>query len=275
MTADATLTKPVSVWPYFDKIALWLRQPADKAALAALRQHCAQLHVGNRRARFDGNFHQRLELKQPPDAALRWIASRDDALINQIEVALDFVFANWVDRDDAYDFLDQHMVRRWHGKQRVFIHAGKNKTRYDAQRSARNSLVLYRQIYSRITGELCVMHLEWRANGLHAVRAAGISPGKDLLKFDHREFWKKRLVLCRIVAEDRVGRYLHNRTHSRKRRQPDDRDHRTGHVICNSVGTMQEMIDKYGARFGIQRVMEKLPIEAFLPSDTPYCSIPS
>jgi hypothetical protein len=267
IAATTTLTKTESVWPFFDKVAVWLRRPASKTALAELKKQCGHLHVGNHRARFDGNFRQRLELKQPTDAALRWLAARDDALINQIEVALDFIFGNWADRDDAYDFLNRHLVRRWHGKrQEIRVYAGKAQTRYDGPRAARNSLVLYRQEFSRVTGELCAVHFEWRLRGARAVRGAGISSGQCLLKFDHRAFWERRLLLCDIEPE-RLGRYLRNQTEGSKSRVTGKLDSRTGHVVINGCSTVQEIIDRY-SRLRIQRVMTRLPVNDWLPAST-------
>jgi hypothetical protein len=71
-------------------------------------------------------------------------------------------------------------------------------TRYDADRAAQNGIVFYKEDHSRITGEEYCLHLEWRLNRLRAVRAAGIETGQDLLKFDHRAFWQKRLRLYEV-----------------------------------------------------------------------------
>ena len=49
-----------------------------------------------------------------------------------------------------------------------------------------------------MTGELNCLHLEWHLNGVRAVWNAGILSGADLLKWDHRAFWNKRLLLYEI-----------------------------------------------------------------------------
>jgi hypothetical protein len=241
--------------------------------LAILKGESGHLHVGRQPARFDASFRQRLELKQPSARALRWIANREDALINGTEVAVDFVFANWAERDDALEFLHRHLVRRWHGQHRIRVLSGAAATRYDARRTARNVLVLYRQTFSRITGELCVLHLEWRANGSRAVRATGISSGKDIVEYDHRTFWTKRLLLYDIDPA-RLGKYLRNRSRITKSRVATACDRRIGHVVCASVDTMQDLIDEYGAVFRIQRAMQRIPADALLPAPTLLCSIP-
>ena len=76
------------------------------------------LFAENKPARFDFNLKQQLELRQPTYEALRWIASRNDVLINRVEVSLDFVFGGDEERDDAFEFLHRHLVRRWHRRHR-------------------------------------------------------------------------------------------------------------------------------------------------------------
>ena len=54
-------------------------------------------------------------------------------------------------------------------------------------------------------------------NGLKAVRRAGIKSGQDLLEFDHRRFWKKRLQFYE-VDRGRLGRLIRNRRSSKRSR---------------------------------------------------------
>jgi hypothetical protein len=252
---------PLAVSPYFDKVAVWLKQPIDRATIAKLRKQCGGLHVGNYRARFDRSYRQRLEFKQPKYAALIWIAWQTSGLINSVEVASDMTFANRRQVEEAQEFLNYHLCRRWHGNQHVHIHYD---TRYDASPWARNKIVLYPQRHSRITGECDVLHLEWRAIGVDAVRRAGISSGQDLLNFDHRKFWEKRLLLLDTTPE-RIGLYLRNRRQGTRSRMPNRLDERQGTVVLDSVFSMQELIDECGRCFDIRRVMTELPSEPFLP----------
>jgi hypothetical protein len=200
--------KPQAIYPYFDVVVVWLRTPADRRTLAQLRKDCGHLHVSNRRARFDKERTQRLEFKQPSDAVLRWIGTRADGLINYVEVALDFIYASAEERDAADKFFDRHIVRRWHGRNQE-IRRFHNVVRYDGPRTARNSLKQYSEDHSRITGELYCLRVEWRINGAQAARAAGIIRPRDVLTFNHRKFWKKRLVLVAVDA-GRLGRLLRN-----------------------------------------------------------------
>ena len=276
--------KPSAIHPYFDKIQFWLLKPVDRATIARLRKQCGRggLYVENRRARFDARYRQRVELRQPSDQALRWLARHDDALINRAEVTIDLVFKSWAERDDAFDFLHRHLVRRWHGKrQQIRVYKAEDKrtsggTRYDAGRWAANRIVFYREEHSRITGELASLHLEWRLNGLKAVRSAGIESGQDLLEFDHRQFWQKRLLLYEVDCQ-RLGRLIRNCLSGKRSRVSAIKqtsgyrvniDGRTGETHRRVAGTVQELIDSFQRvreRVRVKRALSPLSNETLLP----------
>ena len=273
--------KPSAIHPYFDKIQFWLLKPVDRATIARLRKQCGRggLYVENRRARFDARYRQRVELRQPSDQALRWLARHDDALINRAEVTIDLVFKSWAERDDAFDFLHHHLVRRWHGKrQQIRVYKAEDKrtsggTRYDAGRWAANRIVFYREEHSRITGEIACLHLEWCLNGLKAVRSAGIESGQDLLEFSHRRFWEKRLLLYKIDRR-RLGRLIRNRVTGKRSRVSEIKqtggfkisiDGRTGEVHARGYDTIQELIDRFKASNRIHRALLPISNEMLLP----------
>jgi len=220
--------KPVSVHAYFDKIAFWVTKPLDISTKTKLRQHCGHVHIGNRRARFNRKFIQRIELKQPSESSLRAVAGLPSAYINQAEAALDLVFKSTRERDQGYEFLDYHLVRRWHGKrQQIRVVAGKAETRYDAGRYAANSIITYKENHSRVTGELDCIHIEWRAARRKAVRSIGITLARDAVRFDFHQFWQNRLLLFAAEPE-RIGRYLRNRRDGSRSRAADRDDKKQG-----------------------------------------------
>ena len=63
--------EPLAVYPYFDKVQVWLKHLADDATIAKLRRQCGYLFADNRHARFGQGYRRRIELKQPGDGALR------------------------------------------------------------------------------------------------------------------------------------------------------------------------------------------------------------
>jgi hypothetical protein len=288
MRTHIALPEPIGIYPYFDKIQFWVRKPLDQKAIGWLGKQCGQggIHTENRPARFNRRYRQRIELRQPTKKALQWLVSRDDALINRGEIAFDLVFKYRAERDEAWEFLHQHLIRRWHGKRqeiRVIRNGTKIRstadewgigdTRYDASRLAPNTILFYRQEHSRITGEVNCLHVEWRLNGLKAVRAVGIESGQDLLEFDHRVFWQKRLLLY-TVNRQRLGRLLRNRITGKRRRTPEihqsgrygyDIEGKTGEVYARSYDTVQELIDKLRSSCRIDRALVSISNEALLP----------
>jgi hypothetical protein len=265
-------------------VQAWIREPMDRTTLTELRELCGRggIYAENAPARFNTRYRQRIELRQPTMRALSWLARRDDALINRAEIAVDYLFDNWAGRDDAFDFVHQHIVRRWHGKKqeiRVFKPSRRTDTdrlggtRYDAGRSSPNSIVLYPEKHSRVTGELACLHLEWRLNGLKSVRAAGIRSGRDLIEFNHRQFWQKRLMLYAINRE-RLGRLIRNRARGNRSKVPEFRpingfkinwDKRTGDVWIRAHDTVQEVIDQLKASHRIYRALAPISNEVLLP----------
>jgi hypothetical protein len=242
-------------YAYFDQIQFWVRRPLDRQTRDWLEKQCGQggLHPEDKPARFDARYRQRLNMFQPNEQALRFLAERHDALINRIEVTIDYIL-DGAPREDLFDFFHRHQIRRWHGKKQ-HIRLVEGETRYDASQWSPNKIAMYGQSSSRVTGETNCLHLEWHLNGLKAVRNAGIRCGADLLQFDHREFWKKRLLLCDVDRE-RLGRLLKNRASGRRSKTVKmmewknksftyrvNPDARLGEIYVHSYDTTQEVID--------------------------------
>jgi hypothetical protein len=284
MRTNIALPSPIGAHRYFDKIQFWVPKPLDQRTIVWLRGQCGEggLFVADGPAPFGRGFCQRVELRQPSEKALLWLAQRNNALINRVEITLDLSFKYRADVGEARDFFHQHLVRRWRRKSqevRVFRspprddHPGTGETRYDAGGRAPNRLVIYAEDHTRATGELNCLHVEWRLNGLRAVRAAGIEAGQDVPKFDHRAFWQKRLLLYR-VDRPRLGRLYRNRVTGRRRRTPEisslgryayDIESRTGEVCARLCETVQELIDKFKPSFRIHRALIRIPNESLLP----------
>ncbi len=274
MTANIprpTLTKkpPGAVHFYFDKIAVWLRQPASPDDIRRLRRHAGHLYVTNTPARFGQGFRQRLEFKQPDSDVIAFLATRSDALVNAIEFSFDLAFADVLEREEAFEFLHRHLVRRWHGRRQQvrFVGAGAEEagggaggTRYDGTRAAPNRLVLYQEEASRITGEVVpLLHLEWRANGVRAVTAAGVASVVDLVGFDHQAFWRHRLRLLEVIDNEKLGRLIRQAQTGRKEGPivmegyGVSADSRFG-LILMRYHSVQEIIDDYGRGLRQERV---------------------
>jgi hypothetical protein len=288
-----SVPKPRAVRPYFDKLQIWLPVPANDEELAQAKSGCGQggLFSECKTARFDAKFQQRIELRQPTDAGLHWAAKHHDGLVNRLEVTLDYVFDCEADRDAAFNFFHRHLVRRWHGKkQKIKLVRGDSsrrsrkrsepqlveeievgETRYDAGR-APNKIVFYQEEFTRVTGELHCLHLEWHLNGVRSLRSAGIHSLADLLQFDHRGFWRKRLLLFEIDAE-KLGRLVRNKRNRTRSRTAAfgtyrfghlfNRDAKFGNLMIRACVTAQELIDRTGATFRVHRALVGIPTGFF------------
>jgi hypothetical protein len=116
--------------------------------------------------------------------------------------------------------------------------------------------------------------MEWRANVLRAVQAAGIKSAADLLQFDHHAFWKKRLLLVDVEIE-RLGRIFRNRANKTRSRTPAfetdwrgverNMDRYWGEVIVRSVGSLQELLDTHGREVRVNRALLPISNSAWLP----------
>jgi hypothetical protein len=274
LSDNAPPVNPSSVVPYFDCIVLWLRRPVDATTLRKLAKRCAHLEHEERPGRWDRSFHQRLDFKQPNDDALRWIATRSDGIVNYVEVALDLAFPTAPDQLANRDYLDRHLVRRWHRRSQGIRWEGDDRyddelTRYDAPPAARNKIALYAQDYSRITGELNCLHLEWRLVGLEATRATGLSEPRRYRNFDHRSFWRSRLRLY-AVEPGRLGRLFNNRKAGTRRHSITFEDERLGARLLSQYGdTAQDMLDWLGSH-RISHVLTPLDTEPYLPCESLY-----
>jgi hypothetical protein len=270
-----TTPRPIAVCGYIDVIRCWLRNPLSDSDLAWLREHAGGLHVHDGPSRFDYNFVQRITLYQPREA-LEWLSRRNDVSPNYAEFSLDWVFASEGDRIAAFRATACTLVKQHHRAQGIrFVGEGDHLTLYSGPRTAPNVIAVYADKPSKITGEPCV-HVEWRAKGVPALRRAGIHSIRDLLDFDHRQFWRDRLILCEVNRRG-LGRRYNNWTRKSRRRAPwviryaggfsYDVDLRAGSIIARACGTTQGVIDHCGKHFNVRPCLTRITdIDHLLPA---------
>lgn len=272
LTGNSCRIKPISTWAYFDRVQFWTKHPLVQEEKAHLRAASGYLYCKVGSARFDYRYRCRVELHQPKPASLEWIAMRKDAHVNRVDFALEWCFVNEEEKSAFRKFINTHKARRWHnsdyGIREIEGEAG---TVYDAPRGAPSGLVTYKDPISRISGELFVYRIEWRALGMRGVRPCGIFSPDDLLAFDHHAFWKKRLLLY-SADEERVGRYYLNCNAAKRRRQLTrhkgrNQFRRAGHILLNGeFTTIQEFIDRYRKAFRITRALDYIDVSEWLPN---------
>ncbi len=274
----AQAIRPSAVYSYIDKAQIWLRHPLSEEQLLWLQNNCrGKLHVRTRPKRL-GRFHyvQRIQLRQPSNEVLQFFSERNDALLNIAEVALDWVFADQDTRDDAFNFVCSHHVKRHHRDQGVRSYPGRSgNTRYSGPRKAPNVLAIYADKPCRITGDLYCVHLDWRIRTVAGLRRIGITSAADLIALNHHVFWTKRLLL-QAVDQVHLGRLVNNFAKSSKRRRPwvqqwtqsgliYDYDRRAGSIIKHAFRTTQEVIDELGRTIRLTACLHNIDVRHLLP----------
>jgi len=265
---------PSNIYAYFDKITVWLKQPVSSEELKWLSEQCGKggLHVKYRSARFDASLVERLQLRQPNQEALIWLAKRNDVHLNFVEAGLDWPFDAEILKDEAWQFVCKYQMKKYHREHGIRFVAG--VTRYTGPRSAPNVLAIYCDKPCRLTGEIYCTHLDWRMKGAATLRRVGIFSVADLLNFDHRLFWSTRM-LFRAMAPAKLGRRYWNHYRKGKRRGrwvvkskngfEYDMDARTGGTIIRALGSTQAVLDEYRKRFDVNRCLVPINHAHLLP----------
>ena len=252
--------------------------------ISTLDRRCGgDLHVHDKQQPFHPKYRQRLQLPQPTNHALTYLLNRVGAAhqINYLELPLDLTTTSASDAQKLQEFFEVYWVQTHRGKLRVGSYGG---TAYSANRGkARNSHTIYSDRPSKVTGEEFCCHLEWRISGRPAVRAAGFESLVDLLEFDHRAFWEKKLRL-RAIDKQKLGRIC---TRTRRRKpgckkstpgQPVDIDAIAGAAVIRASttpnpspmrphGSVQEVIDycRLSLKLNPASALVELPNDQFLP----------
>ena len=246
-------------------------EPPPPSELVALDEQCGGgLHKEWKRKRWDPKYQMFVQLFQPYDAALAYLATLDDVLLNRGEVALDLIFASEQELDAAHEIVSKHHRQRWHGEQEVRFY---KITRYSAGPRAANKLANYADKACRITGEVFCLHIEWRLIGAQALRRAGLGTVGELLEFDHRRFWQDRLLLQSVNLEALGRQFSMHVLNKGRRRGPWIEYVNTGHEVMCSVGSqaagtkgsVQALVDQYRKQFDVGRCLEDIEVEALLP----------
>ena len=219
---------------------------------------------------------QRLQLKQPSREALQSLSTLDGAVLNSIELSLDWVFDDASSRNDAYDFVCRYHVKKYHRDQGIRFVGG--VTRYSGPRKSPNVLAIYRDRASKVTGEVYCVHFDWRIKGAPALRRAGIASVADLIKLNHRRFWQERLLMRDLSLRD-LGRMYHVHVVGKGRRRgpwvvfsgrkefPYQVDLRAGATIVRALNSTQAVLDLYRRQFNVNHCLKAIDVSHLLPQD--------
>ncbi len=217
MISFSEITKIIiSPIPYIDKVKLWTYRPlidSDMRTLESLSGRKPDCR-SKKKKYYPYNYRYLLTVSQPRDEAFSFLDKVLEGryFLNYIEFALDLITETRLDAEEVQDFLDEHQIKLWRGKQQLGYY---QTTTYSSKdRWVNNKIVRYSDKPSKMTGtDGC--HVEWRMCRALTVRKAGINNLLNLIDFDHHNFWKKRFQLREIILES-LGKYFMKRSRRKK-----------------------------------------------------------
>jgi hypothetical protein len=276
------------VYVYVDVVGIWHKRPLSTQRLRWLNSQCGRPLIAppflvRKPARFDPSYVMYTRLLQPSKAVHEWLADLDDIKMTYSELARDHNY----DDDDQPETMgrlcNSSLVQRWHGNRRtrIFIEGANGST--GTGRGL--SFTWYTTQPSKITGELNCFHLEAKLCGSRALRRHGIYHPRDLLTFDHDEFWQevwsKRLTFATLNRAG-LGRYVDNCAKGTKRRTATQEDFTRGCLLYRIFGqageggfSVQGVYDQFGSRPSYINV-DTTTIQPGMPSHDPsYINVDS
>jgi hypothetical protein len=198
------------------------------------------------------------------------IRALEGGMLNYVEIARDYVLPDPDSQEEFKELLDRCCWRPYEraGTQTFQI---KTTTYTRRRRGPGGRLVRYTPKYSKITGELFAVRLEWQACGVRACRAIGLHEPADLLNFDFEAFWQKRLRLYEFDV-GRLGQLLRKRDF---RRIPTYKDRRVGTMLIRSVepiGCVQDVVAKLGSR--AKKALRRVALDHLIYNNVVKCPVP-
>ena len=114
--------RPLMVRSYIDSVAIWLERKPSNSVIRSLKKSCGHCHVHQKAPWWNAQFRCRVQMHQPRTKALQLLSDHIvekelSFLINAVDLALDQIAQNPEMLDRLYQFFDEHLVKRWHGRQ--------------------------------------------------------------------------------------------------------------------------------------------------------------
>jgi hypothetical protein len=259
--------KPFASYTYFDRLRFWLREPLPIGAVDRLRKLCAKVIVDRKQAWFDWRYRERLDILQPTQSALQFLARLDNrVLFNYVEIACDFIFADPHAVQRCLQLFRDSFLQAWHRPtMQVRAYLQGYTTREPPEPGERRTgqwFQYYIDQPCRLTQEPYCCHFEGKHQGVQFLRRIGLRHPRDLINFDFDHYFARRTTLYRLDLE-RLGRYDDNRSTGRRRRTSQIQTHGSlsfnvdfwrGAILYRRLSThpdsnewsLQQFVDRYG-----------------------------
>ncbi len=218
----------------FDRVHTWLDVSDPHLPIDKLRELCGGVDARVATPKFHARWKYCVELFQPTVEALELFAESIPptaaARIASVEIACDVPNIGWRASRLLRDaFLgaarmksQQQAVRRY---KTVWYFGRRQQPKQSANEPAkggRHVMALYVDRPSKLLNVRPdahtpkAFHVEWRARQSDVVAGLGIVTVRDLVNFDHEQFWDCHVRMLTIPSQTRLGHILHSaagRTH--------------------------------------------------------------
>ncbi len=248
---------------FFDKLAFRTARPLPEKQMRILRKNTSFVDIRRGHHIRGSDNVLILTVINPNDRALRLLGSRNNLVVNYVEVARDTILVDERTPRQLREIYDRAFVQPRHGKRQNILQ--ENGT-YTGQIRPGHRFVWYGDRSSKRSGGKNCFHLEGRHHGVVAVRRIGIRHPSDLIEFDHAAYWRRHLNFYEVDC-DRLGRWHLNRVSGQRRQRAIGNvsynvDRRTGQTLFRIFGqhefqeaiSVQRFIDQYGRGPFLRRV---------------------
>lgn len=261
---------PVETFAFFDRINLRTRSRPRAQFMRELKKNASSAFVRVGKPIRNSDQKWLIIVVCPNAKALRLLASEPEFTVNLVECALDVVAEDVRKIDAVFDLIATSFVQARRGRKPIRRWFDGIETKgpettaicFGSKLPGVAAIAYKDRVSKRAPHDGRCAHLEFRYQGLAAVRRLGIERVKDLVCFDHVAHWKKRLCLYRVDFA-RFGRAHLNRCENRKRKSSRidrrgtfvyDVDRRMGAALFRALSThegeefrsVQRFVDNYG-----------------------------
>jgi hypothetical protein len=245
---------------YFDTLKFLSKRPIPEGAIAMLRAHCKHVDIrphGSWAHPQSGESYQiniypwrfRIEVHVPDQVALEYFAKRRGLKLTRADLARDFTFNDEHPKNRMLEIFEEHFIQP---HQRVAARISfDNGGMSTGRRYKGRYFSAYISRECRVDGVVDCFHGEYRHLGTQALAQIGIHQPKDLLDFNHAEYWSRIDRQLSAIDRERLGRYhsnRHNQQHSRASDQTPFYGRRSHDQWLGSLLYRIHAIDEYGRR---------------------------
>lgn len=232
---------------YIDTVELWFPWPVNEFQIKEIKDRCLGKVIPRYYSQENPQpYPSKLSIHRPQDDLFEFLDDLpEDVYPCRLDVAIDYITDTFESAREIQKYFELHWIKLWPGKRQL---SRFQETIYLANNTGSrpsNNGTVYADKPCRIPGNhfgAPCCHVEWRLAGKTNLRQAGYIEPWDLVDFQHRKFWEKRMNF-RFVDFGRLG--LMCEQPNSKRRKLRNSDYRHGYRFARHA------MDFYSGNNGI------------------------